>query len=76
LVKLRLTRLGKHKAPFYRIIATDSRSKRDGRFVAIIGTFEPNSGKVLIKKDLAIDFLTKGAQPTETILSMLKEQGI
>jgi small subunit ribosomal protein S16 len=76
LVKIRLTRLGKHKDPFYRIVATDSRTKRDGKYIALLGTFEPSDGVIKIKKDLVIDFLIKGAQPTETILNMLKEQGI
>jgi small subunit ribosomal protein S16 len=76
LVKIRLTRLGKHKDPFYRIVATDSRAKRDGAYVALLGTFEPSEGVIKIKKDLVIDFLIKGAQPTETILNILKEQGI
>jgi small subunit ribosomal protein S16 len=75
-VKIRLTRLGKHKAPFYRIVATDSRVKRDGKYIALIGTFEPNKGIIKIKHDLAIDYLVKGAQPTETILNMFKGQGI
>lgn len=76
MVKIRLTRLGKHKAPFYRIVATDSRTKRDGKYIALLGTLEPNKGLLKIKKDLIIEFLNKGAQPTETILNILKEQGI
>ncbi|MDR2823420.1 MAG: 30S ribosomal protein S16 [Mycoplasmataceae bacterium] len=76
MVKIRLTRLGKHKAPFYRIVATDSRVKRDGKYIALLGTFEPNKGIIKIKHDIAVDYLIKGAQPTETILSMFKSQGI
>jgi small subunit ribosomal protein S16 len=76
LVKIRLTRLGKHKDPFYRIVATDSRTKRDGAYIALLGTFEPSDGIIKIKKDLVIDFLIKGAQPTETILNILKNEGI
>lgn len=76
MVKIRLTRLGKHKDPFYRIVATDSRTKRDGAYIALLGTFEPSDGIIKIKKDLVIDFLIKGAQPTETILNILKNEGI
>lgn len=76
MVKIRLTRLGKHKDPFYRIVLTDSRTKRDGKYILQLGTFEPNEGVIKIKKDLVIDALIKGAQPTETILNMLKNEGI
>ena len=48
LVKIRLTRLGKHKNPFYRIVAVDSRRKRDGSYLALVGTYEPFSGKVIL----------------------------
>jgi small subunit ribosomal protein S16 len=76
LVKIRLTRLGKHKAPVYRIVATDSRVKRDGKYIALIGTYEPFSGQTKINHELAIKFLSNGAQPTETILNMFKQNGI
>lgn len=76
MVKIRLTRLGKHKDPFYRIVATDSRTKRDGGFIAILGTYEPFSGKTLIKSEQVLDLLNKGAQPTDTILNLFKQNGI
>ncbi|MDE7434186.1 MAG: 30S ribosomal protein S16 [Mycoplasmoidaceae bacterium] len=76
MVKIRLTRLGKHKSPFYRIVATDSRTKRDGGFIAVLGTYEPFSGKTLIKSEEVLALLNKGAQPTDTILNLFKEKGI
>jgi small subunit ribosomal protein S16 len=57
-------------------VLTDSRTKRDGKYILQLGTFEPNEGVIKIKKDLVIDALIKGAQPTETILNMLKNEGI
>jgi small subunit ribosomal protein S16 len=76
LVKIRLTRLGKHKKPFYRIVATDSRTKRDGAYIALLGTFEPFKGSININEELTIKYLLNGARPTDTILNMLKKQGI
>ena len=76
MVKIRLTRLGKHKDPFYRIVAIDSRSKRDGGYLALLGTYEPFGGKVNFKSEEVISFLLKGAQPSETVLNLLKSKGI
>ena len=76
LVKIRLTRLGKHKNPFYRIVATDSRNKRDGGYLALLGTYEPFSGKVNFKSEEVVSFLLKGAQPSETVLNLLKAKGV
>ncbi len=76
MVKIRLTRLGKHKDPFYRIVATDSRTKRDGGFIAILGTYEPFSGKTVINSEQTLNFLKNGAQPTDTILNLFKTNGV
>lgn len=76
MVKIRLTRMGRHKSPFYRIVATDSRNQRDGAFLTLFGTYEPFSGKININEELIIANLEKGAQPTETVLSILKDKGI
>lgn len=76
MVKIRLTRLGKHKNPFYRIIAIDSRAKRDGGYLELLGTYEPFSGKVNINSELVLKFLATGAQPSETVLNILKQKGI
>lgn len=76
-VKLRLTRIGKTKQPHYRVIASDSRSARDGRFLEIIGQYNPRlepSG-VNIDNDKAVAWLMKGAQPTERVRKLLEISG-
>ena len=76
-VKLRLMRMGKKKQPTYRLVAADGRSPRDGRFIEILGTYEPRlepSG-VKIDNEKAIRWLTQGAQPTETVQKLLKISG-
>jgi small subunit ribosomal protein S16 len=78
MVKIRLTRFGSNKKPFYRIIATDSRSPRDGRFLEILGLYSPRNNPALVnlKSERIIFWVEKGAQPTETVLSLLKKEGI
>lgn len=76
MIKIRLTRLGKHKNPFYRIVAIDSRSKRDGGYLALLGTYEPFSGKCTFNSEEIINYLNHGAQPSDTILNLLKKHGI
>ena len=77
-VKMRLTRLGAKKAPFYRVIVADSRSPRDGRFIEEIGYYNPLTEPAEIKIDAekAKKWLGNGAQPTETVKSLLKKSGI
>lgn len=73
-VKLRLMRMGKKKQPVYRVVAADSRSPRDGRFIEILGTYEPRAEPSRINIDSAkVDrWLKYGAQPTETVARLLK----
>ena len=68
-VKIRLRRMGKKKAPFYRIIVADSRSPRDGRFIEEIGTYDPtrDPSEYRVNEELAKKWLANGAQPTETV---------
>ena len=77
-VKIRLRRMGQKKAPFYRIIVADSRSPRDGRFIAEIGTYDPNVEPSAIKVDEeeAKKWLANGAQPTEVVSRIFKTAGI
>lgn len=77
-VKLRLKRQGAKQRPFYRIVAADSRSPRDGRFIEIIGTYNPIPEKyeVKIDEEKALYWLNNGAQPTDTVRSLLSKQGI
>ncbi|HUP74571.1 MAG TPA: 30S ribosomal protein S16 [Acidimicrobiales bacterium] len=76
-VKLRLMRMGKTKQPTYRVVAADSHSPRNGRFIEIIGTYEPRMEPSLIKidNDRALHWLTNGAQPTERVEKLLKISG-
>ena len=76
-VKLRLMRMGKKKQPTYRVVAADSRSPRNGRFIEIIGTYEPRQDPSLIKIDneRAVHWLSHGAQPTERVEKLLKISG-
>jgi small subunit ribosomal protein S16 len=78
LVKIRLTRLGAHKKPFYRVVVQDSRVRRDGPFIEIIGTYDPmkRPSEVSIDLDKAGYWLSKGAQPTETARKLLKKAGL
>ena len=78
MVKIRLRRMGKKKAPFYRIVVADSRYPRDGRFIEELGYYDPMKEPVDIKVDAdkAKDWLAKGAQPTETVKSLLKKSGV
>ena len=78
MVKLRLQRHGSHKKPFYRIVVTNSTSPRDGSFIEVIGTYNAvaNPAIVTIDEAKAIKWLQNGAQPTETVKTLLKKQGI
>lgn len=73
-VKLRLMRMGKTKQPTYRVVAADARSPRNGRFIEIIGTYEPrrDPSVINIDNDRAAHYLSKGAQPTERVEKLLK----
>ena len=76
-VKLRLMRVGKTKQPTYRVVAADARSPRDGRFIEIVGTYQPRHepSTILIDDDKALKWLREGAQPTETVEKLLKITG-
>lgn len=76
-VKLRLMRMGKTKQPTYRVVAADSRSPRDGRFIEIVGTYEPRQdpSRVVIDNDKALKWLRDGAQPTDRVQKLLVESG-
>jgi small subunit ribosomal protein S16 len=76
-VRLRLMRMGKTKQPTYRIVAADARSPRDGRFIEIVGTYDPRREPSAIKVDneKAVRWLANGAQPTERVAKILKISG-
>ena len=77
-VKLRLTRVGSKKNPVYRIVAADSRSPRDGKFIEIVGRYNPQTDPSTIEldEDKIRDWLAKGAQPTESVARLLKVRNI
>ncbi|MGN0164564.1 MAG: 30S ribosomal protein S16 [Lachnospiraceae bacterium] len=77
-VKIRLKRMGQKKAPFYRIVVADSRSPRDGRFIAEVGTYDPTTEPVSVKvnEEEAKKWLATGAQPTDTVARLFKQAGI
>ena len=77
-VKLRLKRMGAKKRPFYRIVAADSRSPRDGRFIEIVGTYNPimEPAEVKINEEVALKWLNNGAIPTDTVKSLFSKAGI
>ena len=81
-VKLRLMRMGKKKQPTYRVVAADSRSPRDGRFIEIVGIYAPRGKStaepeaiVEIDRDKALKWLRQGAQPTERVATLLRQSG-
>lgn len=77
-VKLRLKRMGAKQKPFYRIVAADSRSPRDGRFIEAVGTYNPvkKPAEVTINEELALKWLKNGAEPTDTVRTILRKEGI
>ena len=77
-VKIRLKRMGAKKNPYYRVVVADSRSPRDGKFIEEIGTYDPMAEPASVKIDAekATDWIAKGAQPTETVKSLLVKSGV
>jgi len=77
-VRLRLRRIGKKKAPMYQIVAADSRSKRDGRFLEVVGRYEPRQhpAAVTTRDDRVLHWLRHGAHPTDTVRSLLRTTGL
>lgn len=77
-VKIRLTRIGRHKEAIYRVVVADSRFARDGRYVEQIGYFDPAKGEANadINEELALKWLARGAQPSESIRTLFTKKGI
>ena len=77
-VKLRLKRMGSKQKPFYRIVAADARSPRDGRFIETVSTYNPitEPAEIKVDEEKALTWLNNGAQPTDTVRSILTESGI
>ncbi|MFC6315962.1 MULTISPECIES: 30S ribosomal protein S16 [Lapidilactobacillus] len=77
-VKIRLRRMGSKRRPFYRLVVADSRAPRDGRFIQEVGYYNPASEPVQLKldEDVIFDWLQKGAQPSDTVRTLLSKQGL
>jgi small subunit ribosomal protein S16 len=77
-VKIRLARAGAKKKPFYQVVVADGRCKRDGRFIENVGTYDPNQDPAAVKlnEEKTLEWLGRGAQPTDTVREMLKKAGI
>ena len=77
-VKIRLARFGTKKKPFYRMVVADSTSPRDGRFIERVGTYDPrkNPPEIHLKGDRIVEWIKKGARPTETVAQLLKKGGV
>lgn len=77
-VTIRLTRMGAKKKPFYRVVVADSRFPRDGRFIEMVGTYDPtlDPPAVNLNRDKIITWIKKGAQPSDTVRSLMKKVGI
>lgn len=80
MVKIRLTRVGRRKAPYYRVVVADSRRARDGKFIEIIGRYQPlnkdAAEQITLQEERALHWLRNGAQPTDTVRSLLRRKGI
>ncbi len=75
-VTLRMSRFGRKKQPFYRIVATDERSSRDGKYLEIVGTYDPFTKDVTVKKESAEKWIKKGAKYSATVKSLFVKQGV
>jgi len=77
-VKLRLRRMGAKQRPFYRIVVADSRSPRDGRFIEVVGTYNPidKKNEITLDEEKVMTWLNKGAQPTDTVKNILTKKGV
>lgn len=78
MVRLRSQRYGSKKSPFYRIVVTDSRNPRDGRFIEVVGTYDPltNPATVKLDEEKVMKWLSLGAKPTDTVKSLLSKEGL
>ena len=78
MVKIRLRRMGAKKAPFYRVVVADSRFPRDGRFIEVLGNYDPsqNPAVVNVDEEKVLDWMGKGAQPTDTVKNLFSKKGL
>lgn len=76
--RIRLTRKGRKRNPIYRVVVADSRAPRDGKFLDLVGFYDPNQNPAILRfeTDAVVDWLEKGAQPSDTVKSLLKREGV
>ena len=77
-IKIRLARAGAKKKPFYHVVVADCRCRRDGRFIENVGTYDPTKNPAVVKLEegKALEWLSKGAQPTDTVKQILQKEGV
>jgi len=77
-LKIRLKRKGVKKKPFYQVVVADSRAPRDGRFIELLGTYDPNKNPsdVKLNKEKVLSWVEKGAKPTETVKNLIRKEGV
>lgn len=75
MVKIRLSRKGRKKIPFYRIVVIDSKKARDGKFIERVGHYDPRSKELTLKQDRIEYWISKGAQPTNTVAKLIAKEG-
>lgn len=77
-VKIRLARMGRKKTPYYRIVVAESTAPRDGRYIEVVGSYDPRKDPAItkVKEDRIAEWLSKGAKPTVTVSSLLKKKGL
>lgn len=75
MVKIRLSRKGRKKIPFYRIVVIDSKKARDGKFIERVGHYDPRSKELMLKRDRIEYWISKGAQPTNTVANLIAKEG-
>ena len=78
MVRIRLRRVGKRKQPVYRVVVADARAPRDGRFIEVIGQYKPllNPSEIVFEEEKALEWLRKGAMPSDSVIALLKRAGI
>lgn len=78
MVRIRLTRMGKKKQPFYRIVVIDQRKRRDGRYIESLGYYDPIKDPYILNVDVdkAVEWIMKGAQPSDTVRNLLRKAGV
>ncbi|HEC78239.1 30S ribosomal protein S16 [Candidatus Woesearchaeota archaeon] len=75
MVKIRLTRIGRKKVPFYRIVVIDSKKARDGNYIEKVGHYDPRSKELKLNRDRIEYWISKGAQPTNTVAKLIAKEG-